>query len=207
MTDNFIIVFRNNARFSIGYLGADGPIRIKHFSHSKKNAWCVILKQTGLKFSSLCKLKIYSINDNKQNKVKNLVRRNKISIFYKKMDPSELRMNLASLQRIDPYIAQILMASSQVWNTLFLLLSKVSSKISIWLLSYCEILILTISQWKLYTFAYFIKVIYEAVMPEKFGRSVNPIPTGEVRLSPPITAGTPNVFHLPASLWGIKRDN
>ena len=133
--------------------------------------------------------------------------RNKISIFYKKMDPSELRMNLASLQRIDPYIAQILMASSQVWNTLFLLLSKVSSKISIWLLSYCEILILTISQWKLYTFAYFIKVIYEAVMPEKFGRSVNPIPTGEVRLSPPITAGTPNVFHLPASLWGIKRDN
>jgi len=30
------------------------------------------------------------------------------------MDPSELRMNLASLQRIDPYIAHILMASSQV---------------------------------------------------------------------------------------------
>ena len=27
-----------------------------------------------------------------------------------------------------------------------------------------------------------------------FGRSVNPIPTGEGRLSPPITAGTPNVF-------------
>ena len=74
--------------------------------------------------------------------------RNKISIFYKKMDPSELRMNLASLQRIDPYIAQILMASSQVWNTLFLL----SSKISIWLLSYCEILILTISQWKVYAY-------------------------------------------------------
>ena len=58
------------------------------------------------------------------------------------MDPSELRMNLASLQRIDPYIAHILMASSQVRNTLFLTLSKVSSKISIWLLSYCEILIL-----------------------------------------------------------------
>ena len=74
--------------------------------------------------------------------------RNKISIFYKKMDPSELRMNLASLQRIDPYIAQILMASSQVWNTLFLL----SSKISIWLLSYCEILILKISQWKVYAY-------------------------------------------------------
>ena len=33
-----------------------------------------------------------------------------------------------------------------------------------------------------------------------FGRSVNPIPTGEGRLSPPITTGTPNVFHLPASL-------
>ena len=33
-----------------------------------------------------------------------------------------------------------------------------------------------------------------------FGRSVNPIPTGEGRLSPPITTSTPNVFHLPASL-------
>ena len=33
-----------------------------------------------------------------------------------------------------------------------------------------------------------------------FGRSVNPIPIGEGRLSPPITTGTPNVFHLPASL-------
>jgi hypothetical protein len=33
-----------------------------------------------------------------------------------------------------------------------------------------------------------------------FRRSVNPIPTGEGRLSPPITTGTPNVFHLPASL-------
>ena len=36
--------------------------------------------------------------------------------------------------------------------------------------------------------------------PPIFGRSVNPIPTGEGRLSPPITIGTPNVFHLPASL-------
>ena len=36
--------------------------------------------------------------------------------------------------------------------------------------------------------------------PPIFDRSVNPIPTGEGRLSPPITTGTPNVFHLPASL-------
>ena len=36
--------------------------------------------------------------------------------------------------------------------------------------------------------------------PPIFGRSVNPIPTGEGRLSPSITTGTPNVFHLPASL-------
>ena len=36
--------------------------------------------------------------------------------------------------------------------------------------------------------------------PPIFGTSVNPIPTGEGRLSPPITTGTPNVFHLPASL-------
>ena len=28
-----------------------------------------------------------------------------------------------------------------------------------------------------------------------------PIRTGEGRLSPPITTGTPNVFHLPASLF------
>ena len=39
--------------------------------------------------------------------------------------------------------------------------------------------------------------------PPIFGRSVNPIPTGEGRLSPPITTGTPNVFHLPASLKKI----
>merc|ERR1711988_289904 len=32
----------------------------------------------------------------------------------KKMDPCELRMNLTSLQRIDPYIAGILMSSPQV---------------------------------------------------------------------------------------------
>ena len=36
--------------------------------------------------------------------------------------------------------------------------------------------------------------------PPIFGRSFNPIPTGEGRLSPPNTSGTPNVFHLPASL-------
>ena len=30
-------------------------------------------------------------------------------------------------------------------------------------------------------------------------QSVNPIPTGKGRLSPPISAGPPNVFHLPAS--------
>ena len=36
--------------------------------------------------------------------------------------------------------------------------------------------------------------------PPIFGRSVNPIPTGEGRISPPINTGTPNVFHLPASL-------
>ena len=36
--------------------------------------------------------------------------------------------------------------------------------------------------------------------PLIFGRSVNPIPTGEGRLSPPITTGTSKVFHLPASL-------
>ena len=38
----------------------------------------------------------------------------------------------------------------------------------------------------------------------EFGRIVNPIPTGEGRLSPPITTGTPNVFHLPASLYLSK---
>ena len=38
------------------------------------------------------------------------------------------------------------------------------------------------------------------------GRSVNPIPTGEGRLSPPIISGTPNVFHLPASLKDVKME-
>ena len=36
--------------------------------------------------------------------------------------------------------------------------------------------------------------------PPIFGRSVNPITTGEGRLSPPITTGTPKFFYLPASL-------
>jgi hypothetical protein len=53
------------------------------------------------------------------------------------------------------------MASSQVSNSLFLSFSKVSSKISIWFHSYCEILILTISQWKVYAYANFTKIYYE----------------------------------------------
>ena len=36
-----------------------------------------------------------------------------------------------------------------------------------------------------------------------FARSFNPIPTGEGRLSPPVTTGTPKVFHLPASLSDV----
>ena len=36
--------------------------------------------------------------------------------------------------------------------------------------------------------------------PKIFDRSVNPIPAREDRLSPPITTGTPNVFHLLASM-------
>ena len=44
--------------------------------------------------------------------------------------------------------------------------------------------------------------------PPIFGRSVNPIRTREGRLSPPITIGPLNVFHLPASLlkplWSRK---
>ena len=39
-----------------------------------------------------------------------------------------------------------------------------------------------------------------------FGRSVNPSPAGEGRLSPPITTGTPNVFHLQASLMNCTHD-
>ena len=42
-----------------------------------------------------------------------------------------------------------------------------------------------------------------SLVPPIFGRSVNPIPTGEGRLSPSITTGTPNVFPLPASLHWI----
>ena len=56
------------------------------------------------------------------------------------------------------------------------------------------------------------KLKYYSVMPEPGGsggplplptiffRSVNPIPTGEGRLSPTITTGTHKVFRLPASL-------
>ena len=52
------------------------------------------------------------------------------------------------------------------------------------------------------------------MMPELggpiFGRSVNPIRTGEGRLSPPITTGPPNVSHLPASLgyagFGLEKN-
>ena len=40
----------------------------------------------------------------------------------------------------------------------------------------------------------------EPLDPPIFGRSVNPIPTGEGILSPPITTGPPQFFHLPASL-------
>ena len=36
-----------------------------------------------------------------------------------------------------------------------------------------------------------------------FWRSVNPVQTEEGRLSPPITTGTSNVFHLPASLHNM----
>ena len=36
--------------------------------------------------------------------------------------------------------------------------------------------------------------------PPIFGSSVNPIPTMGGRFCPPFTSGTPNVFHLPASL-------
>ena len=39
-----------------------------------------------------------------------------------------------------------------------------------------------------------------SLAPPIFGRSVNPFQTGEDRLSPLITTGTLNVFHLPASL-------
>ena len=38
------------------------------------------------------------------------------------------------------------------------------------------------------------------LLPPIFCRTINPIPTGEGRLSPLINTGTPNFFHLPASL-------
>ena len=44
----------------------------------------------------------------------------------------------------------------------------------------------------------------EPLDPPIFGRSVNPIPTGKRRLSPPNTTATSNVFHLPASLDSSK---
>ena len=40
--------------------------------------------------------------------------------------------------------------------------------------------------------------------PPIFGRSVNPIPTGEGRLSPPIATDTPNVFS-PSSIIGLSK--
>ena len=36
--------------------------------------------------------------------------------------------------------------------------------------------------------------------PPIFGQSANPFPIGKGRLSPSITTGTPNIFHLLASL-------
>jgi hypothetical protein len=39
-----------------------------------------------------------------------------------------------------------------------------------------------------------------ATGPPIFGRPVNPIPTMGGRFWPPFTSGSPNVFHLPASL-------
>ena len=41
------------------------------------------------------------------------------------MDPSELRMNLASLQRIDPFIKAIIMSSPQVSEAKFKNLAKI----------------------------------------------------------------------------------
>ena len=46
-----------------------------------------------------------------------------------------------------------------------------------------------------------------AMAPPIFGRSVNPIQTGEGRLSPPITTGPLNVFHLPVSLILVRESN
>ena len=44
------------------------------------------------------------------------------------MDPSELRMNLASLQRIDPFIKAIIMSSPQVSEANFEFLPKIGQK-------------------------------------------------------------------------------
>ena len=44
------------------------------------------------------------------------------------MDPSELRMNLASLQRIDPFIKAIIMSSPQVSEANFEFLPKFGRK-------------------------------------------------------------------------------
>ena len=40
--------------------------------------------------------------------------------------------------------------------------------------------------------------------PPIFGKPVNPIPTMGGRFCPPFTSGTPNVFHLPASLGWVE---
>ena len=42
-----------------------------------------------------------------------------------------------------------------------------------------------------------------AVVPPIFCRSVNSIPTKGSRFYPPFTTGTPNIFHLPASLTTV----
>ena len=44
-----------------------------------------------------------------------------------------------------------------------------------------------------------------ATGPPNIWQIIYPIPIGEGRLSPPITTGTPNVVHLPASLFNIAR--
>ena len=46
-----------------------------------------------------------------------------------------------------------------------------------------------------------------ATGPPIFCRSFNPIRTREVRLSPTITTGPPNVFHLLASLFIVLGDH
>ena len=46
-----------------------------------------------------------------------------------------------------------------------------------------------------------------ATGPPIFGRPVNPIPIMGGRFCPPFTSGTPNVFHLPASLLFVAFSN